>query len=83
MQWGVSEGMSHIVASLVHMFERPFNDHSLMFLCIRRATGDVVKFFIGKIFNKKHIRLRPISDPIVHGPSCSLLGRGRMDNCTV
>ena len=42
----MSEGMSRIVASLVCMLERPFNKHYLMFLCIRRATGDVVKFFI-------------------------------------
>ena len=46
MQWGMSEGMSHIVASLVRMLKRPFNNHYLMFSCIRirRATGDVVKF---------------------------------------
>ena len=30
MQWGMSEGMSRTVASLVRMLERPFNDHYLM-----------------------------------------------------
>ena len=43
---GVSQGMSCIVASLVRMLEQLFNDHYLMFSSIRRATGDVVKFFI-------------------------------------
>ena len=41
MQWGMSKGMSHTV---VHAFERPFNDLYFMFSCIRRATGDLVSF---------------------------------------
>ena len=52
MQWGMSEGMSRTVASLVCMLERPFNDHYLIFSCIRRATGDVVKFFIKETMAK-------------------------------
>ena len=44
MQWGMSEGMFHIVASLVHMLERPFNDLYFMFSYLRRATGDMLSF---------------------------------------
>ena len=46
----------YIVASLVRMLERPFNDLYLMFSCLRIATGDVVSFSLyGLILSCTHL----------------------------
>ena len=55
MQWGMSQGMSHIVASLVHMLGQPLTTFTLCFCARQKGYWGCGKFLIINTGQKIHV----------------------------